>query len=83
MIISGQSPDQRLVEIIELRDHPWYVASQFHPEFLSRPNRPHPLFLGLVAAAADRMKAHGQRELLMNEARSQVGLGAWVAAEMR
>ncbi len=83
MIISGQSPDQRLVEIIELRDHPWYVASQFHPEFLSRPNRPHPLFLGFVAAAADLMNDHSQRELLVNEARSQVGLGAWVAAEMR
>jgi CTP synthase len=83
MIISGQSPDQRLVEIIELRDHPWYVASQFHPEFLSRPNRPHPLFLGFVEAAADLMNDHNQRELLMNEARSQVGLSAWVAAEMR
>ena len=42
--ISGLSPDGRLVEIIELRDHPWFVGTQFHPEFLSRPNRPHPLF---------------------------------------
>ena len=50
-IISGISPDGNLVEIIELKDHPWYVASQFHPEFVSRPNRPHPLFLGLVRAA--------------------------------
>jgi len=40
------------VEIIELRDHPWFVASQFHPEFRSRPNRPHPLFRDFVAAAA-------------------------------
>ena len=46
MIISGQSPDGRLVEIVELRDHPWFVASQFHPEFKSRPDRPHPLFAG-------------------------------------
>jgi CTP synthase len=50
MSLSGQSPDGRLVEIVELRDHPWYVASQFHPEFKSRPDRPHPLFDGFVAA---------------------------------
>jgi CTP synthase len=51
MVLSGQSPDSRLVEIVELRDHPWFVASQFHPEFKSRPERPHPLFAGLVTAA--------------------------------
>jgi CTP synthase len=51
MLLSGQSPDGRLVEIVELRDHPWFVASQFHPEFRSRPDRPHPLFAGFVAAA--------------------------------
>jgi CTP synthase len=51
MVLSGQSPDGRLVEIVELRDHPWFVASQFHPEFKSRPNRPHPLFDGFVASA--------------------------------
>jgi CTP synthase len=51
MVLSGQSPDGRLVEIIELRDHPWFVASQFHPEFKSRPERPHPLFDGFVATA--------------------------------
>jgi CTP synthase len=51
MVLSGQSPDGRLVEIVELRDHPWYVASQFHPEFRSRPDRPHPLFTGFVKAA--------------------------------
>jgi CTP synthase len=51
MIISGQSPDKRLVEIIELRDHPWFVGTQFHPELLSRPNRPHPLFQSFVGAA--------------------------------
>ena len=50
-MLSGQSPDGRLVEIIELRDHPWFVASQFHPEFRSRPDRPHPLFDGFVGAA--------------------------------
>jgi CTP synthase len=51
MVLSGQSPDGRLVEIIELRDHPWFVASQFHPEFRSRPDRPHPLFDGFIGAA--------------------------------
>jgi CTP synthase len=55
MLLSGQSPDGRLVEIVELRDHPWFVASQFHPEFRSRPDRPHPLFNGFVKAAV----AHG------------------------
>ncbi|MGI6703826.1 MAG: CTP synthase [Clostridia bacterium] len=51
LIISGLSPDGRLVEIMELRDHPWFVGCQFHPEFKSRPNRPHPLFSGLIKAA--------------------------------
>jgi CTP synthase len=51
MVLSGQSPDGRLVEIVELKDHPWFVASQFHPEFRSRPDRPHPLFFGFVKAA--------------------------------
>ncbi|OQY23558.1 MAG: CTP synthetase [Anaerolineaceae bacterium 4572_32.1] len=51
MVFSGLSPDGRLIEIAELAHHPWMVGSQFHPEFRSRPNRPHPLFLSLVAAA--------------------------------
>jgi CTP synthase len=51
MVLSGQSPDGRLVEIVELKDHPWFVASQFHPELRSRPERPHPLFDGFVASA--------------------------------
>ena len=57
MLLSGQSPDGRLVEIVELRDHPWYVASQFHPEFKSRPDRPHPLFTGFVAACIATSRA--------------------------
>ncbi|MET0926036.1 MAG: hypothetical protein ABWY90_01540, partial [Solirubrobacterales bacterium] len=48
----GTSPDERLVEIIELSDHPFFVASQFHPEFNSRPDRPEPLFREFVGAAA-------------------------------
>jgi CTP synthase len=51
MVISGLSPNERLVEIIEMDDHPWFVASQFHPEFRSRPQRPHPLFRDFVEAA--------------------------------
>ncbi|PEZ04261.1 CTP synthetase [Bacillus sp. AFS018417] len=50
-IFSGTSPDGRLVEIIELKEHPWFVASQFHPEFVSRPNRPQPLFRDFVEAS--------------------------------
>jgi len=66
MLLSGQSPDGRLVEIVELEDHPWFVASQFHPEFRSRPERPHPLFDGFVEASLavrdGRQPALGQRE---------------------
>ncbi|MCE2929131.1 MAG: CTP synthase [Candidatus Caenarcaniphilales bacterium] len=51
MIFSGTSPDGQLVEIIELKDHPFFMACQFHPEFLSRPGKAHPLFFGLVQAA--------------------------------
>lgn len=51
MLLSGLSPDGRIVEMIELPDHPWFVATQAHPEFKSRPNRPHPLFKGFVGAA--------------------------------
>ncbi|CAN5797361.1 CTP synthase [soil metagenome] len=58
MLLSGQSPDGRLVEIVELRDHPWYVASQFHPEFKSRPDRPHPLFTGFIRAAVAESGGH-------------------------
>ncbi len=54
MVFSGVSPDYRLVEIIELEGHPFFMATQFHPEFRSRPNRPHPLFVGLIRAALDK-----------------------------
>ena len=52
LVCSGTSPDERLVELIELPDHPFFVASQFHPEFNSRPNRPEPLFREFIGAAA-------------------------------
>jgi CTP synthase len=56
VVFSGISPDGTLVEIAELKDHPYMVGSQFHPEFLSRPMRPHPLFLGLIKAAKEKRK---------------------------
>ncbi|MGH7902730.1 MAG: CTP synthase [Candidatus Dormibacteraceae bacterium] len=62
LVFSGLSPNGRLVEIVELADHPWFVASQFHPEFRSRPNRPHPLFGGFVAASV-RQSGIDQMEL--------------------
>ena len=57
LTLSGISPDGRLVETVELTDRDFYVGVQFHPEFKSRPNRPHPLFTGFVSAAAERGKA--------------------------
>jgi CTP synthase len=57
LVFSGTSPDERLVEVIELRDHPFFVASQFHPEFKSRPLRPQPLFRDFVGAALRRVRA--------------------------
>lgn len=54
MIFAGTSPDNHIVEMVEIPQHPWFVAGQFHPEFKSRPNRPHPLFSGFVTAAAGR-----------------------------
>lgn len=53
LIISGISPDERLVEIVEIKDHPWFVAGQFHPEFKSRPTHAHPLFRDFVKAALE------------------------------
>ncbi|WP_129632272.1 CTP synthase [Candidatus Oscillochloris fontis] len=81
-VISGHSPDNRLVEIIELRDHPWFVASQFHPEFLSRPNKPHPLFREFVAAAAHTLRAGEVEQLRLNEPEDSHTVRAWVAVEM-
>jgi CTP synthase len=66
LVISGTFQEGRLVEIVELPDHPWFVASQFHPEFKSRPTRPAPLFREFVAAALQR-------------ARSRTGAGVEVA----
>jgi CTP synthase len=54
LVIAGTNPSGSLVEIVELADHPWFVAVQFHPEFKSKPTAAHPLFAGLVAAAVER-----------------------------
>jgi CTP synthase len=59
LVASGTSPDERLVEVIELPDHPFFVASQYHPEFKSRPERPAPLFRDFVGAALERSQAAG------------------------
>jgi len=59
MVCSGISPDYRLVEIIEIPSHPYFIATQFHPEFKSRPNRAHPLFRGLIEAALRRQGSQG------------------------
>jgi len=70
--ISGTSPDERLVEVVELADHPFYVASQFHPEFKSRPERPAPLFREFVAAALAR--ASEREEVRVSDTRASAGL---------
>ena len=54
LMLSGISPDDRLVEIVEVPDHPWFLGCQFHPEFASTPFRPHPLFVDFVGAALSR-----------------------------
>ena len=72
MVCSGISPDNRLVEIAEIKDHPFMLGTQFHPEFLSRPNRPHPLFMAFVKAICERQAdqkdttEHHQSEKLSN-----------------
>jgi len=64
--ISGTSPDGRLVEIIELTNHPFFIATQFHPEFRSRPNTPHPLFQGFIEAALGQVAPHASETPLEN-----------------
>jgi CTP synthase len=61
MVWSGFSPDERLVEFLELPEHPFFVATQAHPEFKSRPDRPHPLFSAFVRAALERAEGRAPR----------------------
>ena len=67
LIASGLSGDGKLVEIVELRDHPWMVANQFHPEFKSRPNRPHPLFSDFIRAAKKTLREGAQHPLPLRQ----------------
>ena len=60
-VFSGTSPDDRFVDIVEIKDHPWFIATQFHPEFKSRPNRSHPLFRDFVGAALERSSVVGRQ----------------------
>ena len=66
IVASGLSPDGRLVEITELRDHPWMLGCQFHPEFKSRPDSPHPLFVGFIGAAKETLIEGAQTSLPLN-----------------
>ena len=68
LVLSGLSPDGRLVEIVEMAEHPWFVATQFHPEFKSRPNQPHPLFRDFVGAAITHKDAQSGLLSLNHEA---------------
>src|SRR5204862_1002621 len=60
MRFTGLSPDGRLVEIAEIPDHPFYLGTQYHPEFKSRPNRPHPLFVSFIEAAIAFARSNGR-----------------------
>ena len=68
LVVSGTSPDGRLVEIIELRDHPWFVGTQFHPELKSRPTGPHPLFRDFIGAAMRRHQTPSVRSGAIRQA---------------
>ncbi|MBX2860651.1 MAG: CTP synthase [Vampirovibrio sp.] len=66
LVVSGTSPDRTLVEMVELPDHPWFVACQFHPEFKSRPEKPHPLFMGIIRTALG-LKSQGLEPQVSNQ----------------
>ena len=68
LIVSGASPDNHLAEIMEFRDHPFFVGVQFHPELRSRPNRPHPLFLDFIKASVVTLPEGAQRTLPLDHA---------------
>ncbi len=67
MKFSGTSPDGELVEIVELPNHPWFLAVQFHPEFKSKPTKAHPLFAGFIAAAITRRSRRKTRQATPSE----------------
>ncbi len=82
VVVSGRSADNSLVEIIELANHPWFVATQFHPEFKSRPNRPHPLFRDFIGASVQlaRERVEALSEARFNTLAPQREVGIFVAA---
>ena len=71
MSLCGLSPDSRIVEMVEIPSHPWFIATQAHPELKSRPNRPHPLFKGFVEAAL--AKQHEKRKLIFKGYKNNTG----------
>ena len=73
MMLSGISPDDRLVEVIELPDHPYFIASQFHPEFKSRPDAPHPMFAGFMKAAREHRRSAAPVSALVEEQTAERG----------
>ncbi|HLY62397.1 MAG TPA: CTP synthase [Terriglobia bacterium] len=70
--ITGATPDETYVEIVEIRDHPWFLGCQFHPEFKSRPLAPHPLFKAFIAAACEYRKHHGSAKVVAAESAADV-----------
>jgi hypothetical protein len=88
--LTGTSPNGELVEIVELKDHPWFLGCQFHPEFKSRPMKPHPLFKDYIGAAIEykhRLVKPGQEFVAMTSCRLSVVscqfliMGKWIFAE--
>ena len=68
LVMSGISPDGQLVEIVEIRDHPWFLGCQFHPEFKSRPMAPHQLFVSFIRSALD----HKNRRTVLRSSNQEV-----------
>ncbi|MBI4259175.1 MAG: CTP synthase, partial [Actinobacteria bacterium] len=66
LVVSGHSPDGRLVEVVELPDHPFFMAGQFHPELRSRPTRPHPMFRDFIGAAVARRRGAADRTVVVS-----------------
>ncbi|MGI8619614.1 MAG: CTP synthase [Gemmatimonadaceae bacterium] len=83
LVLSGLSPDESLVEIVELPDHPWYVGCQFHPELKSRPTRPHPLFASFIGAALVRKKTRGDGAVKKGVAKTRGDTPAMVSSGSR
>ena len=79
MVVSGRSADNSLVEIIELANHPWFVGSQFHPEFKSRPNRPHPLFRDFIGTCVQLSEERQQADAVGTAFEREASVGASLA----